>query len=189
MAAMAAMTAMISFKVSVRLQGGPKRAAHAAARARASAPLTLHGRRATRPSAGVENPIGPPRRQDQGRGRAITRIGRRPIRPARRPGRAATPDRGASYGRRVTAAAARIVSGPPLQAQGRFASQATALRAALDLGASATLGQAAHRAGRWPALSSGRAPPHPSARPAPGRDSRARTRRVADAERRLLVGV
>ncbi len=53
--------------------------------------------------------------------------------------------------------------GPPLQAQGRFASRATALRAALDLGASATLGagwsqgrpvacphQVAHRRTRHP---------------------------------------
>jgi hypothetical protein len=57
----------------------------------------------------------------------------------------------------VPGATARIVSGPPLQAQGRFASQATALRAALDLGASATLGQVDHRAGRWPALIKSRA--------------------------------
>jgi hypothetical protein len=53
----------------------------------------------------------------------------------------------------------RECAGPLLQAQGRFASQATALRAALDLGASATLGQESW-AGRWPALT-GCAPPAP----------------------------
>ncbi len=47
------------------------------------------------------------------------------------------------------AGVAVLPAGPLLQAQGRFASQATALRTALDLGASATLGLGGPGQARW----------------------------------------
>jgi hypothetical protein len=124
------------FKLSVRLQGGPKRAAHAAAWARDRRLAVARDGHAGSPSAGVENRIGPRRRRSSA---GWDMRGRRPTGAAwaTRPSWGRT----ASHGRRAPGAAARIVSGPLLQAQGRFASHATALRAALDLGASATLGQ------------------------------------------------
>jgi hypothetical protein len=140
------------FKLSVRLQGGPKRAAHSVAQG--SAPpqrqaqscggtLTAPGRHSRR----AEFESGLPKTV---RVQGVEDVaGCRPAGPGRR-GRGDPPGRWAVYGRRRRGWRRECV-GPLLQAQGRCASQATALRAALDLGASATLGQESW-AGRWPAL-------------------------------------
>jgi hypothetical protein len=53
----------ILFKLSVRLQGGPKRAAHAAAWARVPRLADAHDGHASSPSAGVQKRIEPRRRQ------------------------------------------------------------------------------------------------------------------------------
>ncbi|AEV87172.1 hypothetical protein ACWT_6158 [Actinoplanes sp. SE50] len=150
----------ILFKLSVRLQGGPKRAAHAAAWARAGRLAGAHDRHAGSPSAGVQERIGPRRRQSNRRVEA-GEFGRcRPVRPGRR-GRAAARGRSASHGRRPPGAAARSVSGPLLRGQGRFASQATA--ASGRPGPRSLCGPSGQvvkrQADGLPA--GGRAPPHP----------------------------
>jgi hypothetical protein len=75
--------------------------------------------------------------------------GCRPGRPGRR-GQRPRRGRRASHLPSSVGVGGAQCAGPLLQAQGRFASQTMALRAALDLGASATLGQELW-AGRWPA--------------------------------------
>jgi hypothetical protein len=144
------------FKVSVRIQGRSERAAHAADRARV--------RRLAVARDGHANARRLARRGGSGRcddgstgagwGREWPAADRHGLGdaaelPRQAVGRLTAVER---RGRR------RKCAGPPLQAQGRYASRATALWTALDLGASATLGQESW-AGRWPALTGGAANP------------------------------
>jgi hypothetical protein len=107
----------ILFKLSVRLQGGPNRAAHAAAWARTRAAAVAWPGHAGSPSAGV---------QERSRAAATTEkavlwggtdlAGSRPARPGRR-GRAAAPGRSARCGRRLRGRRA-VCPGRPSEVKG-----------------------------------------------------------------------
>jgi hypothetical protein len=116
----------VLFKLSVRLQGGPKRAAHAAARARGRR-LAVARTDARRQPGGWRAKRGSGRSDDSNGSKDWgLRLGRRPTGAAwtTRPSCRAGPQ-GESRPSSAGCGDAQC-DGPPLQAQGRFASQATA---------------------------------------------------------------
>jgi hypothetical protein len=112
------------FKLSVRLQGGPKRAAHAAAWARVRR-LAAHTT-ATQAARRLVCRSGSGRGDDWSMSGGVAIVGRLPTEAAWATRAGTATGRSAGHCRRAPGLAARSVPGRSSKAQGRFASQATA---------------------------------------------------------------